>query len=342
MLKPAEINIVIYHYPCPDGTGAALAVKYYFDCNYPDTQIEYFPLEIGKSPPVMKDKNILIADLPMSSDNIDKLRLNNRILIIDHHKTNESDMKNISANEKIFDMQHSGAFLVWQYFHPNIEIPLLIKYIEDRDLWNNKLSDNEYFSSWIRSFEPNIQAYYPYLNDTRFSNTIHDTGKSLLEYNKSMIEIACKYSLIRFVKIQENNRYYIVAQTNSTVLQSEIAAELINKYPFINFSIVYYTNDKNEKNHYCLRSNDTHTDVSQICKLYGGGGHRNASGIQTQLSQIGTTIRKGITIVDELIEHIKLDNPNVIYDGYLNDTRYVDHDHKIVTNKQALLNIYNK
>ena len=38
-----------------------------------------------------------------------------------------------------FDMNHSGARLAWDYFHPGKEPPKFINYIEDCDLWAWKL-----------------------------------------------------------------------------------------------------------------------------------------------------------------------------------------------------------
>lgn len=46
-------------------------------------------------------------------------------------------------------MTHSGAMLTWFYFFPEIEPPLLIKYIEDRDIWTKALPNTDDFSSWF-------------------------------------------------------------------------------------------------------------------------------------------------------------------------------------------------
>ena len=51
----------------------------------------------------------------------------------------------------------------------------------------------------------------------------------------------------------------------------------MDKYQNVNFSAVYSVNGS--RTSFSLRSMDDRTDVSTIATKYGGGGHRNASGI---------------------------------------------------------------
>ncbi len=72
-------------------------------------------MKVGRSLTLQfSNKNILIADLPLSPEIIKQLRENNKILIIDHHKTNLENMQLLPNSEKIFDMTKSGAMLVWR------------------------------------------------------------------------------------------------------------------------------------------------------------------------------------------------------------------------------------
>ncbi len=234
------------------------------------------------------NKNILIADLPLSPEIIKQLRENNKILIIDHHKTNLENMQLLPEDEKIFDMTKSGAMLMWEYFFSNTpeNRPIFVDYIQDRDLWRNSLHHNEVFAAWIRSLKPNPDKYLHYFNDDVFLKTIITIGANLIEYNQYLIESALEQCMVE--KMIIDKKEYTVAHVNSTILQSEIGAALMLKYPEADFSYVNYYNDSENLYVYSLRSQDNKQDVSVIAKYYGGGGHRNASGIQsTKLARLG-------------------------------------------------------
>ena len=287
MLKPKDIDVVIYHDPCPDGSGAAMVAKYYYQ-QYPSNKIiEYYPMKVGTNlTKEFKNKNILLADLPLSLQDTNSLRENNKILIIDHHKTNKDNVTHLSETEFIFDMNMSGAMLVWEWYFPHQEAPTFIKYIQDRDLWRNSLENIELFGAWIRSLQPNPETYLKFLDNDLFIRTVTTTGSCLLEYNQYLIETALRQSKSEIIKI--NGIDYSVAHVNSTVLQSEIGCALLSHYPTIDFAYVYYHDDSDDTFNYSLRSENIRQDVSEIAKFYGGGGHRNAAGIKSKhLSKLG-------------------------------------------------------
>ena len=62
------------------------------------------------------------------------------LIVIDHHLTAKEALQKIPDANKIFDMRQSGATLAWNYFHPRHEIPMFLRYVEDRDLWRNALA----------------------------------------------------------------------------------------------------------------------------------------------------------------------------------------------------------
>jgi oligoribonuclease NrnB/cAMP/cGMP phosphodiesterase (DHH superfamily) len=68
-----------------------------------------------------------------------------------------------------------------------------------------------------------------------------------------------------------------VAIINSNDLQSEIGAHLYEKYP-VDFVIIYSLNGAGLVNIGLRSKNPTGTDVSNIAKMYGGGGHKHSAG----------------------------------------------------------------
>src|SRR6185437_7898394 len=63
-LQPEEIEVVAYHYDCPDGVGAMTSVKLFLD-SIGKTDVIYIGIPPGSSPPFykIKGKNVLIVDV---------------------------------------------------------------------------------------------------------------------------------------------------------------------------------------------------------------------------------------------------------------------------------------
>lgn len=278
-LQPDEVDYVIYHHPCSDGTGSGYVAWKYLSTKYPTREVMYKPMGIGADPPDDIDgKNVLICDYSYRKDKLIKLLLKvNKLLVIDHHKSSQIDLKDIDEKFKIFDMNHSGAMLTWFYFFPNIEPPLMIKYIEDRDIWAKKLPLTDEFTAWFYTLPLDFQVYDKYNNDELIKEMINTKGTNFIELNNSYIKQAVNYAVPKFIQIKD--KYYFVAFVNSTIVKSDVGNKLLEHYPYIDFSAVYSISDSSNCTSFSLRSDDTHLDVSILASSLGGGGHRNASGV---------------------------------------------------------------
>lgn len=280
-LLPDEIDYVIYHSPCSDGTGSGLVAWKYLSNKFPERQVTYKPMSIGALPPDdIHGKNVLICDYSYKKDVLlDLLTKVNKLLIIDHHKSAEKDLAEIETNYKIFNMSHSGAVLTWQYFYPQEKIPLLISYIEDRDIWKKALPGSDDFFAAISILPHEFEIYNKYLeDDSLVMDLINHTGKSYGELNKYYANNSADYAVPKFSRIR--NKFYIVGYVNTSVLKSDIGNIIFSKLPLIDFSVVYSINDKADSTSFSLRSTEKHVDVSKLASKCGGGGHRNASGMK--------------------------------------------------------------
>lgn len=277
MLTPDEVDTVIYHYPCTDGFGSAFVVWLYFKDN-PDKKIEYHPLTIGADPPDnLVGRNVLILDYCFKKDVTEKL-LNkvNKLLILDHHKTSQMELNGIDDKYKVLDMNRSGAMLTWDYFFKGKEPLLLIKYIQDRDIWTNKLPSTNDFAHWFHTLPFEFEEYYKYINDDTLLSMIQTKGKVYGEHVDYQIKQAMNYAVPKFCKIL--NKFYIIVYVNSTVGKSDIGNKLFELYPYADFTAIYSINDSDNTTSFSLRSIDV--DVSMIARGLSGGGHPKASGIK--------------------------------------------------------------
>ena len=204
----------------------------------------------------------------------------NKLIILDHHKSAEEDLKNIPDKNKIFKMDHSGAYITWCYFHSNQNIPKLILYVEDNDIWTKKLPNTNEISSILYLTKQTFEEYEKFLDDDYITNDVTLEGAAILNSNNNTIEKYKNYSVPKFMCI--GKKYYFVCYLNSNVHKSELGNIVFDVYQNINFSAIYNINDITNSTYFSLRSTDKSTDVSKIAKFYGGGGHRNASAINVQ------------------------------------------------------------
>jgi oligoribonuclease NrnB/cAMP/cGMP phosphodiesterase (DHH superfamily) len=290
-------DIVIYHSPCPDGTCSAWIVKnYYMNMN---KEIEFIPCQAGKEPTneleYFTNKKIIFVDICPPYEYILKLsQVAEFIQIIDHHKTNYEKFLNEEIPDNIylnFDMNFSGCQLTWKYFNQS-QTPWFVQYIGDRDLWKFSLPNtNEYFSGMFEENLMNLDGFqkmYENINNNEFIENILTKGKLAIEFRDKTIN-----NVIKFNKIHCTYKHYNIWLYSTTKdLMSDVGNKLM-KYKFKDdtlpdFTVGWIYDVINDEFWISMRSLNEKEDVSEICKEFGGGGHRNASGctIKSNLNKI--------------------------------------------------------
>ena len=263
-------TIVIYHGGCPDGFGAAWSFW-----NKYKNSIEYYPASHGELPPDVSGKDVFIVDFSYKREVLLQMKESaNSIVLIDHHASAERESGDLDFCN--FDMNHSGAYLAWDYLFGSENIPPLISYIEDRDLWRWKLPNSNCILSAIDSY-PKEFAKWSELNsmlsldhtseDTNWGfKTLKAEGEAILRYKKNLLG-----SLLDN-KFRANILGYDVPMVNAPFFQSELASELCEGE---SFAAAYYFNGSSYR--VSLRSKEEGEDVSKVACEFGGGGHKCAA-----------------------------------------------------------------
>jgi oligoribonuclease NrnB/cAMP/cGMP phosphodiesterase (DHH superfamily) len=266
--KDPENITVLYHANCPDGFGSAWA----FWKRY-GKSAKYIAVKHGQSPPNVSGRDVFIVDFSYQRNVLLELKRSaNSLVVLDHHITAKKELDDLDFC--IFDMNHSGAYLSWRYLFGPDNIPRLILYIEDRDLWNWSLVDSEKILSAIDSYEKdfdvwdNIHSILESKSDAMEpEGTLLVEGAAILRYKNELISklMGSRHSVSIFGRD--------IPSINTSFFQSELGALLaMNSY----YSAVYYYNG--EGYIFSLRSSDDGADVSEIAKSFGGGGHKRAAG----------------------------------------------------------------
>lgn len=321
-LKPDEIDMVIYHAGCSDGFGGAFCAWLWYKNNKPEKQLIFVPAEHGNKPPDVKGKNVLIVDFTYKLNILDAMMKDARIAILDHHVTAMDDLKTIPSKNKVFDMKHSGVYLAWKYFFPNNEIPELIKLIEARDIWDTKYPYVDEFTCWYSTIDMTFENMEKLLDNKYLMSFITTKGTELSKVKKTNMNNIVKSAIPKFMCI--GNKYYMVVHTNTTIYKSDIGNRVLSHYPNADFSVSYSIDDRTNSTVFSLRSTDKHANCSDIAKLYGGGGHRNASGLKL-IGCITSTIPGEVLNNGQLydkLDHIYFDT--ISLDGSLYNIVYLN------------------
>lgn len=270
---------VLYHANCNDGSGAALAAWLKLG---DQPNVEYIPVQHGGEPPDVADCFVYMLDFTYPRQTmIELLRECNSMLVIDHHAGAQVSLEGLKEEaiehgiirpgdfNYIFDNNHSGAVLAWQYFHRDSEIPTLLKTIEDRDLWR---------------FE------YPETRCVHLALTLHrDWRKWLgLDYHGLVCD---GYAIAGYIDRQIENqveRPQRIALFPSEVpvynapgyICSDLLHRALEVWPDASFAVSYFDLEDGSRV-FSLRSRPNEdVDVSAIARKYGGNGHTHAAGFR--------------------------------------------------------------
>ena len=266
------MNKVIYHDNCIDGFAAAYTAWKRFG-----TDAQYIPMKFGVflENAVREGDSVYIFDINFPPHFLlnwyDKAE---HISLYDHHETHANEMLRLPFDVGI-DLNECGATLAHKLFFPVEDVPPLLEYVRDRDLWKWELKDSKPINTYIASTPFSFMAWEILEHSMKDEmEEIVIAGQSMLNYQETLISQAVKSSYI--------NRFlgYDVPMVNSSILQSEIGNALLEDYPEASFAVVYNVLSNGMKK-YSLRSEPGRLDVGCLAKEYGGGGHTYSSGIMT-------------------------------------------------------------
>ena len=329
-MKPTEVETLLYHGDCIDGFASAFACYYFMKTKNKRKRVSFIPCQHQKAPVNVSGKNVLMCDFSYKYNILkDMIKNANKFCILDHHVSAEKDLKNIPKEHKVFDKNHSGAYITWAYFFGEENVPLFIRYVEDNDIGARRMPNTKGFTSFIFNLPKTFDIYEKLLDDSYVLNTVIPIGEGMQKQNDSYIADGVKKVAMNFMLI--DSKLYFIASVNTSILKSEIGNSVFNTYPNANFALCHSQNSFTGETYLSLRSMDTATDVEVIASKFGGGGHRNAAGI----SVFGSDTLPGILLdryqCYNIVQRIKIktqiliDKETEVNIVYLNSTQHKRH-----------------
>ena len=273
--------LVIYHGNCADGFSAAWCFwrKY-------GTGADYVAGVYQQDPPDVAGRDVYLVDFsykaPVVADMLQKAR---SVTLIDHHKTAIEDLRPLKADMAatnnngmgdnfgwFCDLNRSGATLAWDYLFPGEDRPLLLGHVEDRDLWRFKLPGTREIQAFVFSHEYSFELWDKLMSADQVELLKMTAAGAAIErkHHKDVAELVavCKRRMVI-------GSYDVPVASLPYTLVSDAAHLMAQGEPF---AACYW--DTSEGRVFGLRATDEGVDVSEVAKLYGGGGHAKAAGFK--------------------------------------------------------------
>lgn len=263
-LSSSPPTLILYHAECADGFGAAWAIWR----RYP--KAEYRPVKHGEAPPAnLAGHHIVMVDFSYNRTTLEAMAKDAASLVVlDHHITAEQALADLP--HAYFDLNKSGAVLGWEWAHDE-PAPWLLRYIQDKDLWQWALPNSREISAALASYPFDFELW------TRFEQReLEREGRAILRYENELVtKLASHATLVEFEGAT-------VPSVQSSVLTSQIGERLSAEHPFC---VIWH--DRNNRRYFSMRSREDGTDVGAIAASFGGGGHTHAAGFSVPLQPDG-------------------------------------------------------
>ena len=266
-------TLCIYHGNCDDGFGAAYALWKALGAD----NVEFFAGVYQEPPPDVTGRDVVIVDFSYNRPVLADMSLKaKRLRVLDHHKTAAEDLgadgdPPLTGCEIEFDMNRSGAMMVWNYFNPSEPAPKFFEYLQDRDLWRKALPGTDEFTAALRSYPQDFKVWDRLVNGP--CADLIDEGVAIQRYYRMLVDGAKGHAYRRDIA-----GYNVPVVNASLFMASELAGELAEGEAF---AAVYA--ESPDRIIFSLRSRAPDgVDVSAIARRWGGGGHKHAAGFSVR------------------------------------------------------------
>lgn len=292
-------DAILYHANCQDGFTAAWCAYQRWGLAPQYTPASYdTPIEFEQ----FRGKDVMLLDFSFKKEDLARLGdIANTVVILDHHESAEKELKDfIFATDgddimellghsldchgfsvvTVFDMERSGAGLAWDLLIGGPR-PKIVNVAEDRDLWRFSIPYTRSVSMWMFSYRYDFEMWdklHDWLEDSTGLHRAFGAGEAIIRRHDMLVHELLEMSA-RTVQIFDKTIWIANAPKS---MSSDAAGILAARVPE-SFAFTYYI-DNLDRVHLSLRSvRGTGTNVSELARKFGGGGHANAAGIVMSL-----------------------------------------------------------
>lgn len=267
----------VFYHNDPDGKCSAAIINQFYknkeDIYFHEVDYKDDPREKFLSIPFQEA--VFIVDFSFKPEVMESLlKVTNRVVWIDHHQTAKEYNYDLRGLRDFTDKGKSGCELTWEFLYSGEDYrptPYPVILIGDYDSWRLKYEPTTFeFLEGLKSYDLNPTSWvWTKLFDpeqSNFSSQIIKEGQAIVKYrNEYCLSISRGYGYETEI---DGQKAYAM---NLYRFGSQQFGELFKKYP----CCIAYIHDGNK---FTVSLYSETIDVSEICKKYGGGGHKGAAG----------------------------------------------------------------
>ncbi|NMG42854.1 phosphoesterase [Aromatoleum toluvorans] len=300
---------IFYHADCLDGFGAAYAAwRHYGDA------ARYLPVHYGNRWTVadVADRDVFILDFSFPRAELEQMAAHARsVCLIDHHASARAAWADLLRADGsgsrarfddparrltvIFDLEHSGARLAWEHFHPESPVPAALAHIEDQDMWRFRLAGTRPFCRALRMRDFTFAAWDAIVRASEdpaapAHRALLDEGEAVDRFLAIEVERLASSALVMPVTLRATAAPGEAASASDTPVRglainasaafaSELGGRLAERAQ--TFGLVWQLSGDGAVKA-SLRGCNV-VNVARLAEHYGGGGHPNAAGFRMPL-----------------------------------------------------------
>lgn len=299
-------RVIISHAHCMDGFTAAWVLRREGDdvifAKYGD------PLPGG-----LDGHDVIIVDFSWPRAVLDDLHARAKsLLVLDHHATARDDLA--GAPYAVFDMERSGAMMALDHVTspgwmdegtlPELDRTWLVKYVQDRDLWQHSLPWTREINAVIRVTPRTWEAWDSLAERIHVRPTsVVTQGEAILMAEASFVAAEIPRAVLMLIEgerviskgtagiapeVRERFVGRGVAVNGSPQHASDVCHALLKAHPTFDFACCWHM-EPDGLLKYSLRAPEGGFNVAELARCYGGGGHVPAAGFTVAAGTPGIT-----------------------------------------------------
>lgn len=304
MSDTKKIVLIAFHKNCIDGfTSVAIARKALITKGY---EVDTLAMQYSEASEInLKDQmhskqydELFVVDFSLSTTCM--IDITNgfpwvKCYILDHHKTafeHYCPQVEITPTVKFtggvagfqiyLDNNESGASLCWKFFNPGAEVPPLVQYVRDYDLWKFEHKHTKAVNAILNEANQSFDYWDELMRslgyDSGYTNYLTAKGNLILDIAaRKVAELAETAQAITIA-----GKVGLAVTGTEPKLTNDLGHAMCKASG--TFGAVISIDLNRQVIKFSLRSEGDY-DVSAITKLYGGGGHKNAGGFEVPLLQ---------------------------------------------------------
>ena len=316
MTQKRDFNYIIFHKGCLDGFSGFFVAHVSGRLTKDVIIYEDIP-STTHIPPDIDNKDIVIIDVAYKKDVLEQIfKYAKSVVFIDHHisirddvnelylKYNNADNNDDNDNERItiiYDELRCGSTLAWSYFYENQKIPLFLKYVEDQDTGKWIYPKTKPFIFALRTYyklstnSKSLNKWMRLLNKENVAKLVKK-GQYMKRFNDHLVSVnISKHTIESFPskKVYNMNpqlfkkpgQYKVAVYCGHNCPSiTDLGTGALERMPNIDFCIMWVYNLDSKR--YVLSMRSREVDISEICKLFNGGGHKLAAACSFHSSQL--------------------------------------------------------